>query len=65
VEREDVIRLDVEGDRLPLGRGFPPFGARHNWVAAAGQAHVQEGVGAQFLDQQHLAAQFSGAVREM
>jgi hypothetical protein len=65
VEREDVIWLDVEGDRLPLGRGLPPFGTCHNWVAAPGQAHVQQGVGAQFLDQQHLAAQFSGAVRKM
>src|SRR5262249_61694711 len=37
VEREDVIRLDVEGDRLPLGRWLPSLGARHHRVAAPGQ----------------------------
>src|SRR5580700_4498427 len=65
VEGEDVIRLDMERYRLSLGRGLAPLGACHDWVAAPGQAHMQQGVGSELFDQQHLAPQFPRAVSQV
>jgi hypothetical protein len=65
VEGEDVIGLDVESDLLPGGRRLPSFGACYHCVPALGQAHVQQGVGTELLDEDHIAGQFPGSVGQV
>src|ERR1700731_4285053 len=62
VEREDVVRLDAHSYLLPRSRWLAPFGARHDLCPALGQPDVQQRVGAELLDQEHLAGQLPGAV---
>src|SRR5487761_350711 len=62
VEREDVVRLDQEGDPLPGRRGLAPLGPGHHAPAAghggvAGQPDMQQRVGSQLFDEQHLAGE--------
>ena len=62
MEREHVVRLDAEGDPLAGSRGLAPLRPRHHGTAVLREPDVQQGVGAELLDEQHLAGQ-RGACR--
>src|SRR6266851_4778423 len=62
VEREDVVALDAQCYLSCRGRRLASLAARHDRVPALWQAHVQEGVRAALLDQDHLTGQVGGVI---
>ena len=57
MEGEDVFWLDAERDILSRARRLAPLGPSYHQVLVLGQPHMQEGVGAKFFYQHHLAGQ--------
>ncbi len=65
VEREHVLRPDVQAHLPSRSWRLPPLGTGDDRVPAFRQAHVQQCIGPQFFYQNHVAGYLPGAVGEV